>query len=217
MINSILSDSFCLLVLLSISLALNFLNIEVSTGPIVDFRLKDSLTIEKPLTVDSSPLLYPSHFEFVEELNWPSTNHNKPNYLILNDKTKKMIYEKGYYTIVRRFSPKEQKHRIIAHFVDAEKFNGYPYIAFENHLNVFHCKKKGLKKEIALGLTIFLNSYAIDNHFRQFSGHTQINVSDLKKLPFPTLKILEEIGNWALRQNHITQQAIDQKVEGIFA
>lgn len=196
---------------------LSELDIQVSTGPVVDFRVKDSLAFAKPLIEESSPLLYPSHFDFIQDLNWPNIKDSKANFLTLNDKTKKMVYKNGYYTIVRRFSPKEQKHRIIAHFVDAKKFEEYEYFAFENHLNVFHSKKKGLKKEIALGLTTFLNSSAIDHHFRQFSGHTQINVGDLKKLPFPTSEILEEIGNWVLEQEDLTQQAIDQKIKGIFS
>ena len=196
---------------------LSMLDIQVSTGPVVDFRVKDSLAFDKPLVEDSSPLFYPSHFNFFEDLNWPNMKHNKANFLTFNEKTKKMFYEKGYYTIVRRFSPKEQKHRIIAHFVDAKKFEEYEYFAFENHLNVFHSNKKGLKKEIALGLTVYLNSSAIDHHFRQFSGHTQINVGDLKKLPFPTTEILEKIGKWVLEQHDLTQQAIDQKIKGVFS
>lgn len=55
--------------------------------------------------------------------------------------------------------------------------------------------------EICYGLMVYLNSTFIDNFFRQFSGHTQVNASDLRKLPYPTLNTLREIGSWA-EKNH---------------
>lgn len=73
---------------------------------------------------------------------------------MFNEQTIKMVYQAGYYCVVRRCSPKEQKHRIYAHFRDQNLLTDYSYFAFENHLNVFHIKKSGLNAEIAQGLTI---------------------------------------------------------------
>ena len=59
-------------------------------------------------------------------------------------------------------------------------------MAFENHLNVFHDNGQGLSREIAIGLSYWLNSSLVDSFFRTFSGHTQVNATDLRTLRFPT-------------------------------
>jgi len=187
------------------------LGLQVSTGPVVDFRVKEELCFDLPKD-QHVPLFYPSHFDGISSLVWINPQHKKPNALRLNEQTMKMVYQAGDYCIVRRFSPKEQKHRIVAHFLDQSLLTDYSYFAFENHLNVFHIKKAGLNSEIALGLTIYLNSNIVDQYFRQFSGHTQINVGDLKKLPYPNLEQLKTLGLWAQEYKQIQQDQIDQKV-----
>lgn len=187
------------------------LGLQVSTGPVVDFRVKEELCFDLPKD-QHVPLFYPSHFDGISSLVWINPQHKKPNALRLNEQTMKMVYQAGDYCIVRRFSPKEQKHRIVAHFLDQSLLTDYSYFAFENHLNVFHIKKAGLNSEIALGLTIYLNSNIVDQYFRQFSGHTQINVGDLKKLPYPNIEQLKILGLWANEYKQIQQDQIDQKV-----
>ena len=193
------------------SSSLEELGLQVSTGPVVDFRVKEELCFDLPKD-QHVPLFYPSHFDGISSLVWTNPQHKKPNALMLNEQTTKMVYQAGYYCIVRRFSPKEQKHRIVAHFLDRSLLTDYSYFAFENHLNVFHIKKAGLNSEIALGLTIYLNSNIVDQYFRQFSGHTQINVGDLKKLPYPNLEQLKALGLWAKEYKQIQQDQIDQRV-----
>ena len=48
---------------------------------------------------------------------------------------------------------------------------------------------------VAKGLYIYLNSTLLDSYFRQFSGHTQVNATDLRNLHYPSHSILIEIGN----------------------
>jgi hypothetical protein len=56
----------------------------------------------------------------------------------------------------------------------------------------------------------YLNSSFVDNFFRQFSGHTQVNASDLRKIPYPSLEFLSEMGLWAEKnQEIITTELID--------
>jgi len=43
-----------------------------------------------------------------------------------------------------------------------------------------------LDKNTALGLFVFLNTQYVDTQFRRFSGHTQVNATDLKQLKYPT-------------------------------
>ena len=66
-----------------------------------------------------------------------------------------------------------------------------------------------------MGLAIFLNSTAIDHHFRQFNGHTQVNATDLRLMKYPSRNILCELGEWSKAQLILNQSTIDDKVESL--
>jgi adenine-specific DNA-methyltransferase len=187
---------------------LSDLGIEVSTGPVVDFRVKEFL--RKEPEVGTAPLLYPAHFGD-KNINWPKLNYKKSNALVVTAETKRQLYPSGYYTLVKRFSSKEEKRRIVARVVAPADLSA-EYIGFENHLNVFHQSKKGLSEEMALGLAVYLNSTLIDEYFRQFNGHTQVNATDLRLLKYPSEKVLSELGNWAKGLQCFEQAMIDSKI-----
>nr|WP_222566329.1 Eco57I restriction-modification methylase domain-containing protein [Limihaloglobus sulfuriphilus] len=192
--------------------SLNELGIQLSTGPVVDFRLKEHLRLNPEN--GTCPLVYPCHFKD-SRLYWPKDDSKKPNAIEINNKTQKWLYTAGYYTVVRRFSSKEEKRRLVASVVEPDIFPNSEVIAFENHLNVFHENKKGIPELIARGLSVFLNSTAVDNYFRRFSGHTQVNATDLKNFKYPNRETLVKLGKWAKKQNRITQELIDIKIDGL--
>jgi len=64
-------------------------------------------------------------------------------------------------------------------------------VGFENHLNVIHCDRRGLPFALARGLVGYLNSQAVDDYFRTFSGQTQVNATDLRHLRYPSRVELE--------------------------
>ena len=189
--------------------SLSELGIKVSTGPVVDFRLKEHLrNMPEPGTV---PLLYPGHFSSSATM-WPQPEMKKPNAIRRNDETEKWLYPNGFYCVVRRFSSKEEKRRIVAGVIDPNLFDGVDVLGFENHLNLFHENKHGLPQELARGLAVFLNSAAVDENFRRFSGHTQVNATDLKQMKYPSRANLIELGEWAMQQSELTQRLIDEKL-----
>jgi len=49
----------------------------------------------------------------------------------------------------------------------------------------------------------------VDDYFRRFSGHTQVNATDLRLLRYPGRRDLEELGRWAQVQGDLTQELID--------
>ncbi|MBF0566064.1 MAG: Eco57I restriction-modification methylase domain-containing protein [Nitrospirae bacterium] len=196
----------------SIRLSLDDLGIQVSTGPVVDFRLKEHL--RNMPGKNTVPLLYPCHFSR-QSIEWPQARGKKPNAVLLNHETKRWLYPNDFYTVVRRFSSKEEKRRIVASVVDPGVFQGAELIGFENHLNVFHEGRKGLPEVLAKGLAVFLNSTVVDDNFRRFSGHTQVNATDLKLMKYPGREDLTELGKWAMRQDDLTQGMIDEQVEKI--
>lgn len=185
------------------------LGIAVSTGPVVDFRAREQLRKEPTLT--SVPLLFPQHFSHHCTV-WP-IDGKKPNAIEPNDKNERDLWPCGTYVVVRRFSSKEERRRVVASMVRPEQLSNPARIGFENKLNVFHRDKKGLPENLAWGLFVYLNSTVLDEHLRRFSGHTQVNATDLKNIRYPDTKRLEELGTWARRQTALTQEEIDQRME----
>ncbi len=185
------------------------IGVKVSTGPVVDFRLKAHLR-DMP-EQGSVPLIYPGHLSTSGTV-WPVPGLKKPNAIMRNDETEKWLYPNGFYCVVRRFSSKEEKRRVVASFVDPSAFGVHSVLGFENHINLFHENKHGLPAALARGLVVFLNTTAVDEHFRRFNGHTQVNATDLKLMKYPSRDTLIQLGEWAMLQGILTQDLIDTKL-----
>ncbi len=185
------------------------LDIEVSTGRVVDFRSREYLRSHSG--EGTIPLIYPTHFA-LGKIAWPKAESKKPNAFMLGPATQNLVNPTGVYVLVKRFSAKEERRRVVAAVYSPEK-DGGDWVAFENHLNYFHRHGRGLPANLALGLTRFLNSTLVDSYFRQFNGHTQVNATDLRKLNYPTLeqlcRIAERVGDVRLEQSEL-----DELVEG---
>jgi adenine-specific DNA-methyltransferase len=183
------------------------IGIGVSTGPVVDFRLLEY--IQKHPDRNTVPLLYPGHFSG-QTTQWPKEGIKRGNAIRVNSDTRKWLFPNGFYTVVRRFSSKEEPRRIIASVVRPDKFPGAELLGFENHLNVFHEDKHGLPEALAYGLAIFLNTTAVDENFRRFNGHTQVNATDLRVMKYPDRRTLIELGKWAHSHGDLTQAKMDE-------
>jgi adenine-specific DNA-methyltransferase len=176
--------------------SLSDIGLEVSTGPVVDFRAKPYL--RKDTNKKSVPLIYPHNF-VNGKLLWPK-EHKKPNALKLSPSIKKLLMPRGHYVLVKRFSSKEEKRRLVAYYVSPADLKA-DLVGFENHLNVYHHRKEGIDELLARGLAVFLNLKIIDDHFRVFSGHTQVNATDLRTIRYPSREKLIELGSQSLEIN----------------
>lgn len=191
--------------------SLDDLGITVSTGPVVDFRLREFL--HKDITPLSVPLVYPAHFQ-KGMVVWPKPQGKKPNSIDNLTATRKWLFPTGYYTLTRRFSSKEEKRRIMAAIFDPQKVVS-DWVGFENHLNVFHVKGGGLTAVIAQGLAVYLNSTIVDKFFRLFNGNTQVNATDLRLLPYPSQDELIMLGENIGTKGLPSQGVIDELIEKI--
>jgi tRNA1(Val) A37 N6-methylase TrmN6 len=198
----------------AICCTLEEVGMKVSTGPVVDFRLKEHLReMPEPNTV---PLLYPAHFSG-QNVEWPKSGIKKPNAIQRNNETEKWLYPNGFYCVVRRFSSKEEKRRIVASVVNPKTFGAVEMLGLENHLNVYHEDKHGLPEALARGLAVYLNATSVDENFRCSSGHTQVNATDLKMMKYPSRQALISLGKWAMRCGEPTQNMIDKQLDSLIA
>lgn len=194
----------------AVSYSLADLGVKVSTGPVVDFRMKAHL---RPMPEEGAvPLIYPNHLRMTGTV-WPVAGFKKPNAIMHNHQTEKWLYPNGFYCAVRRFSSKEEKRRVVASVVDPAAFGQHSVLGFENHINLLHEDKHGLPETLARGLALFLNTTAVDEHFRRFNGHTQVNATDLKLMQYPSRDALIQLGTWAMEQGTLTQDQMDTKLD----
>jgi adenine-specific DNA-methyltransferase len=170
---------------------LDDLGLSVSTGRVVDFRAAEHLRAESGS--DTVPLIYPGHFAADGFVAWPNPASRKPNAIARTAETERLLVPAGTYVLVRRFSAKEERRRVVAALYDMERVSPLP-VGLENHLNYFYWDGAGLPMPVAKGLTAFLNSTLLDAYFRQFNGHTQVNATDLRSLRYPTLDELVAVG-----------------------
>ena len=184
------------------------IGVKVSTGPVVDFRLKKDLQAQPGK--GAVPLLYAAHFQG-GALSWPKTMR-KSNAIRLSEESRKWLWANtGNFVVTRRFTSKEERRRIVASIYACDLPG--ELVGFENHLNVFHADQAGLPRALAVGLGLYLNCSLVDRYFRQFNGHTQVNATDLRSLPYPTRSVLERIGT----ENDgaaLSQHQIDTIIEG---
>jgi adenine-specific DNA-methyltransferase len=166
------------------------LGLQVSTGRVVDFRVREHLHPQPQ--AGTAPLIYPLNFQ-QGEIAWPLIGR-KPQALDHAVATEGLLLPNDHYVVVKRFSSKEEPRRVMAALSIPRVFGDASSIAFENHLNVFHSEGRGLDSELAAGLVAYLNSDLVDEFVRQFNGHTQINATDLRKLKYPSASQLRELG-----------------------
>lgn len=178
--------------------------LEVSTGPIVAFRLREFISENGTI-----PLLWLHNIKRHHVL-WQSTNH-KPQWFLHTPQSERWLVETGDYVLIRRFSAKEEPRRLVAAPFLADSYT-HQWVGLENHLNYIHRHKESLTAREAIGLSAFYNSGVVDRYFRIANGNTQVNAAELRVLPLPPLQTILRIGE-ALAQT--TTPDIDEWVVSI--
>ncbi len=188
------------------------LNVQVSTGKVVDFRARDNL--RKLPDSGGVPLIYPGNVRS-GIIEWPREIRKDQGFAVRSEgEQKKFLLPAGFYVVAKRFSAKEERRRVVAAVWDPGL--SASAVAFENHLNIFHDNGAGLDRDLAVGLSYWLNSSIVDTFFRTFSGHTQVNATDLRTLRFPPLDALKALGH-GQEMLLPMQDEIDRLVVGIIS
>lgn len=194
----------------SLPTRLRDLQLQASTGRIVNFRNQNSLHSEE--IEGSFPMVYPSNF--LNGVLLHPGRGSKPNWFkpqaLSGDN---LLLPEGNYVLIKRFSSKEESKRIVAVLWTTEE-NGQTQVALDNKLNYIHSNGYGLDSELAVGVAIWLNSNLVDSFFRTFSGHTQVNATDLRSLPMPDRQTLISLAQ--LTEGSLPDQAtIDSLVDSV--
>lgn len=182
---------------------LDDLGLSVSTGKVVDFRSRDIL-VDAP-DIFSKRLIYSANI-INNQVVHPRTTLSKPQWIrCMDDKASKLFCPAGNYVLVKRFSAKEEARRLVSTVWASSEPS-----AFDNKLNYIHQSNQGLNPMLARGIALWLNSPQVDAYFRVFSGHTQVNATDLRHLKFPSSRALIAVA----RQNRNPETAFQELVNG---
>jgi adenine-specific DNA-methyltransferase len=188
---------------------LQSLGLAVSTGPVVAFRSREFLEQEEG---DSTvPLLWLQHVKPMA-LTWPLAGKRKPQHIREARASHRLLLPSENYVVLRRFSAKEESRRLVAAPLFGKALSKTT-IGLENHLNYVYRARGHLSREQTAGLAAVLGSSLLDRYFRVSNGNTQVNATELRALPLPSLRLVEAIGKELINARPaLLCEAVDQIV-----
>ena len=182
----------------------------VSTGPVVEHRTREYI-LSPENTLNSVPLFRMHNVKAFKTV-WTGTNKKDARFL-LSDDYKKHTSANQLYVILKRFSSKEEKRRLVVGVHHPHLFSE-PLIALENHLNYIAHQSDSFDENEAYGLALLLNSTLLDRYFRCISGSTQINATEIRLLKLPYRNDIRQLGKKFLSCSNIdSQEKIDELLE----
>ena len=170
---------------------LSSLGLDISTGPVVPFRAGEFLAVA-PSDTTSVPLLWMHHVRPMR-VEWPSTGTEKPQWVRVAPESGKLLVQDNTFVLLRRFSAKEEKRRLVAAPI-IQGFLNADSVGLENHLNYIRGVSRELDGELAFGVAALLNSSFLDRYFRVSNGNTQVSATELRAMPLPDEVDIRAIG-----------------------
>jgi len=197
--------------------SLNKYNIQISTGPVVAFRAKDYIReVYENSSVFLAPLIW-LHNVYKMHIDWPVNKPNKGQYIQICSGSISLLLSNKNYILLRRFSAKDDKSRLIASPYFA-RLQDSEFVGVENKVNYIYRPKGELQRNEVFGLSAVLNSKLFDNYFRIFNGNVNVSATELREMPLPPLELIKQIGEQMILANSdFSQENIDNLVNGTIA
>lgn len=190
-------------------------DIKISTGPVVSFRAWDYIQNNyENGTVFLAPLFW-LHNVGKMILEWPKEVKGKGQFVKVEERSKSLLIPNKNYILLRRFSTKDDKSRLIA----APYFCNYvkaDFIGVENKVNYLYRKNGHLGRSEVVGLCALLNSELFDTYFQIFNGNVNVSATELREMKFPPLEDIKEIGNQIILSNDYSMTNVNHLVNEIF-
>lgn len=192
---------------------LNDYNIKISTGPVVAFRCTGFLKAEGDVDEFHSPLIW---LHNVKEMAfaYPLQKGSKPALIMNSEQSAKVLIRNKNYILIRRFSSKDDKSRLVCCPYFSCFFN-VEMIGLENHLNYIHRPNGELSEDEIWGISALYSSSLFDAYFRTFNGNTQVGATELKQIKLPPMEAIVLIGSMVKDLINPERKLIDEIVNKI--
>lgn len=187
---------------------LNKYHIQISTGPVVAFRLKEQLC---DIPEEGTASLYWLHNVIKMLADHPVVKEGKPQFIRINASSVSTLLPNKNYVLLRRFSSKDDNSRLIA----APYFGNMTscaYVGIENKLNYIYRPKGHLNRMEVMGIAALLNSDLFDNYFRTFNGNVNVSATELREMPMPPLEVIKSIGKDLIAMNDYSMVNVNKIV-----
>lgn len=189
--------------------------IKISTGPVVAFRSWDSIMDNSENHPNHFAPLYWLHNVKQMNLEWPIEKVGKGQYISIEERTMPILIPNKNYVLLRRFSSKDDKNRLIA----APYFCSYiksDFIGVENKVNYIYRPGGILERNEVVGLCALLNSSLFDTYFRIFNGNVNVSATELREMALPPLETIQEIGDNIILSNDFSVEFANSLVSEYF-
>ncbi|MBS1575213.1 MAG: Eco57I restriction-modification methylase domain-containing protein [Bacteroidetes bacterium] len=190
-------------------------NIKISTGPVVSFRALNFIQSNyQNRTVFLAPLFW-LHNVNKMILEWPKQLKDKGQFIRIENGSKSLLIPNKNYILLRRFSTKDDKSRLIA----APYFCNYvksDFIGVENKVNYIYRKDGHLDRNEMVGICAILNSELFDNYFQIFNGNVNVSATELREMKFPPLNDIKKIGYKIILSNDYSMTNVNNIVNELF-
>ena len=181
-------------------------DMKMKTGLVVDFRNRE-LLFSNPAK-NRVPIIYGQNIKD-GEIKFPIKE--KPNY-ISNEK-KGLIQRNSNYLIIKRFSSKEEQRRLQCAILKKDYFSNYDYISTQNKVNFITGINHDLTLNEVFGLYCLFNSTIYDTYYRILNGTTQVNSTELNKIPIPNINTIKLIGERIKKLKNLSVKNCDKVLE----
>ena len=183
----------------------------ISTGRVVEHRARQYITAGT--SAENTVPLYRPHNVTPLTATWIG-NHKKDVSFELNEDHDKHTIKNGTYVLLKRFSSKDEKRRLVAS-VHLTNMHYCESIGFGNKLNYIGVLGTELSTIEAYGLAAIFNSSFMDKYFRCISGNTQVNATEIRVMKFPSRDQVREIGEQAQQLKFFETAKIDSIVNPV--
>lgn len=177
----------------------------ISTGRVVEHRTRKYIT-EETKAPNSVPLYRP-HNVTPLTTTWTG-DHKKEVSFMLDEGHEKHTMENGTFVLLKRFSSKDEKRRLVSG-VHLASTHDCKLIGFGNKTNYIGLSGGKLTIAEAYGLAAIFNSTFMDKYFRCISGNTQVNATEIRVMKFPIREQVKEIGKQAQKLKTTDTSEID--------
>lgn len=177
----------------------------ISTGPAVEHRTRTFLTSDHSKQ-EQVPIIK-AHNVLINGVSWDGKNKKDLSFNLNPNFEKHLVLNKRYL-ILKRFTSKDERRRLVAGVYNP--INNLENIGITNKLNYIGRKDQDLSLNEAKGLSILFNSEFMDDYYRCISGNTQVNATDIRVIKTPTREQIIQLGKYASDFKELNYDTIEQ-------